>query len=599
MALPIERAEALVQQPRSRRGALFLLALIILLLLTYWSWAPLASSGYPLGHDGLHPIRVYTIDRCLRDGQLPCRWSAELAYNYGFPIFNYYPPGASYVSEAIHLMGFSIQDAIKIVFILGFILSALFMFLLAREFWGNLGGMTAALFYVYAPYHALDAYVRSAQAEYWALTFFPGVLWSAYMVVKEGKLPYVLALAFFVAMLLLSHNLMTAIFVPLAVAWGLLWALRSRRLERGVLLALCTGWGLALAAFFTLPALFEIELTHADILKTGYHNNSWYYRDHFVEWRQLFFTRFWGFGGSVLGPADGMSFQIGYLHWGIALASLVVASIVWRKNRTASLAIILVFVFFWLSVFMTHEKSDFIWQAVSSLEWLQFPWRFLALTIFTSSFLAGALFLVVRDKTVLSLMLFVALVGGVIGANQEFFRAPDQKLYISDEERFSGYFFDILLTSGPSVIDYLPATASEPTAFPPAEVEVVGGGAALVNIEQKSSTMSLVAETSTGATLRASIFDFPNWKVRIDGKTVPHNHDNELGLITFEVPPGKHNVYLKLEDTAIRTFSNSLSLVAWVLFVAAAAALLAVAARRLLHRVRAGTAAPDVSGKDA
>jgi len=595
MALPIERAEDLIRQLRSNRTALFVLALIALLLLTYWSWAPLISGGYPLGHDGpLTPMRVYTIDRCLHDGQLPCRWSADLAYKYGYPIFNYYPPGVSYVGESIHLLGFSITDSIKIVFILGFILSALFMFLLTREFWGNLGGMVAALFYVYAPYYALDAYVRGAQAEYWALTFFPAVLWSSYMVVREGKPGYALALAFFVAMLLLSHNLMTMIFVPLAVAWGLLWALRSGRLERGVLLALCSGWGLVLAAFYTLPSLFEIELTHVDIVKSDY-----YYRDHFVEWHQLFFTRFWGFGRSVLGPADGMSFQIGYLHWGITLASLVVAPVAWRKNRAAFWAIILMLGFFGLSVFMTHEKSAVIWQTVSSLQWLQFPWRFLALTILTSSFLAGALFLVVRDKTVLSLMLFAALVGGVIGANQEFFRTSDQKQYISDKELFSGHFFDAQLTYRPAVILYLPATASEPTAFPLAEVEAVGGSAALTNIEQQSSTMSLVAETSSGATLRASIFDFPNWKVRVDGKTVPHNHDNELGLITFDVPPGKHKIYLSLEDTAIRTFSNSLSLVAWLLFVAAAATLLAVAARRLLHRVRAGTAAPDFSGKNA
>ena len=587
MTLPIERTEALVRRLRSNRAALFVLAVVALLVLTYWSWAPLASGGYPLGHDGLPPIRVYAIDRCLRDGQLPCRWSADMAYRYGFPIFNYYPPGASYVSEAIHLLGFSIQDSIKAVFILGFMLSALLMFLLAREFWGDLGGMVAALFYVYAPYHALDAYVRWAQAEYWALTFLPGVLWSSYMVVKEGKARHVLALAFFIAMLLLSHNLMTAMFIPMAVAWALVWLVRSRRLERGALLALSTGWGFALAAFFTLPALFEIELTHADLLKTGYQNSSWYYRDHFVEWRQLFFTRFWGFGGSVLGPADQMSFQIGYLHWGITLASLVVAPIAWRRNRAAFWAIVLVFAFFSLSVFMTHEKSNFVWQTVSSLQWLQFPWRFLALTILASSFLAGALFLVVRGKAILSLVLFAVLAGAVIGANQEFFRT-DQKLYLSDKDRFSGYFFDILLTSGPSVIDYLPATASEPTAFPPAEVEVVGGEAALANVEKKSATMSLVADSSAGATLRASIFDFPNWRVRVDGKTVTHNHDNKLGLITFDVPPGKHEVYLKLEDTAIRTFSNDLSLVAWLAFVAAAATLSTMEARRLTSRARAG-----------
>lgn len=585
MVASIQWAEDLARRLASSKAALFALALICLLALTYRAWAPLAVPGYPQGHDGLPPIRVFAIDRCLRDGQIPCRWNQDLAYNYGFPIFNYYPPGASYVSEAIHLVGFSIQDSIKIVFILGFVLSGFLMFLLGREFWGNLGGMIAALFYVYAPYHAVDAYVRTAQAEHWAITFFPGVLWVTYKLLKEGKPAYMLALAFFIAMLLLSHNLLTMIFMPLALAWAIVWLWRFRRLERGALLLLAGVWALALAAFFTLPALYELDLTRADLLKTGYQNSTWFWGNHFVEWDQLFLDRSWGFGGSVPGPADGMSFQIGWVHWGVTLLALPVAAVAWRRDRAAFSAVAFFLVFFWLSVFMNNEASTFVWRAIPWLDWVQFPWRFLSLVILTSSFLAGALIFAARNRPHLAIVLSAVLVGTLILANQGFFRTGEGRLYISDKERFSGYYYDVLLTSGPSVIDYLPVTASEPTAFPLARAEVVRGQAVLSDIDQRSAKLSLVAETRAGATVRASIFDFPNWRVRVNGERVPHNHDNKLGLITFDVPPGRSDVSLDLEDTVIRVVGNYLSLVAWTLFVVAGLALLAVHSLGLWQRM--------------
>jgi len=69
------------------------------------------------------------------------------------------------------------------------------------------------------------------------------------------------------------------------------------------------------------------------------------------------------------------------------------------------------------------------------------------------------------------------------------------------------------------------------------------------------------------AMIRLPIFDFPNWKVWIDEKTVVTNNDNFLGLITFKVPVGDHNVSARLTNTPIRTIANLISLVSWVALV--------------------------------
>ncbi|GAF99922.1 unnamed protein product, partial [marine sediment metagenome] len=133
-------------------------------------------------HDDMQIMRIFELDKCFQDGQIPCRWVPDLGYSYGYPLFNYYPPLPYYLGELFYLLGFSLINSVKLLFGLGFILSGIFMYLLAREFWGNLGGFLAGIFYIYAPYHAVDVYVRGAMGEHWALVCFPLILLAVYKV---------------------------------------------------------------------------------------------------------------------------------------------------------------------------------------------------------------------------------------------------------------------------------------------------------------------------------------------------------------------------------------------------------------------------------
>jgi hypothetical protein len=556
---------AAVFERSRRRGVLLVLALVALALLSVPAWGPLASPGYPVFHDGLPPIRLFEMDRCFEDGQLPCRWAPDLNQGYGNPLFNYYAPLPYYVGELIHLSGGGFLDTIKVLFIVGFVMSGLFMFLLAREFWGNLGGLVSAVFYVYAPYHALDVYVRGSLNEHWGIAFFPAVLWGIYKVVKEGRPVHVMLLALFIFASLLSHSLTVMLLFPLAMVWAGVFLLLTRQWMRVAHLAAAGGAGFALGAFFILPALFEQDFTQVEALKAGY----FYYADHFPTMKQLFVTRFWGYGLSFPGDGDGISFQIGWLHWGVTVASALAAPFLWWRSRAAFYAVVLAFAFFWASVFMMQPGSDFLWEKFDWLKWQQFPWRFLSLAIFTSSFLAGAAVLLVSRRRYLGVLVSVVLIGAVVGLNQEYFHFG-QRMFITDTQQFSEGYWGHMIQSLP---DYHPSYAELPAEPAPALVQVIGGDATLTGVSQESDSLAFAAESTDGARLRTSVVDFPNWRVRVDGETIEHDHANSLAAISFDLVPGSHEVELNLEDTALRTFSNYVSLAAWVLFVGGAGAL--------------------------
>ncbi len=41
------------------------------------------------------------------------RWLMDLAFGYGYPIFNFYPPLAEFLAESLHLIGFNFAAAME------------------------------------------------------------------------------------------------------------------------------------------------------------------------------------------------------------------------------------------------------------------------------------------------------------------------------------------------------------------------------------------------------------------------------------------------------------------------------------------------------
>lgn len=532
----------------------------------------LIRPGYFPMQDDLQAFRLYEMDKCFQDLQIPCRWVPDAGYQYGYPQFNYYPPSVYYLGEIFHLFGFQFIDAVKLLFILGFLGSSLTMFLLLKTLTKPWPAFVGTALYTYVPYKAVEVYVRGAMSEFWSLVIFPFVFWSAYQLIKKGKIKYIGWSGISLGLLLITHNLMSLIFLPLVGVWCLILIYQNKSWRSVVPLFFSGLLGLGLAAFFTFPVLVEKPYAHLETLLGGYFD----YRQHFVDLYQLFITNHWGYGSSVLGPGDDLALSTGIIQWVFALIAIILGYVSFKKNKKISILIFILSAVEILVLFIMHQRSSFIWSVLPPLEYLQFPWRFMAVSIFLLS-LIGALGVSLVENKKLSYFLGGVLIASTVFLNVSFFQ-PKSWINISDKEKFSGKSWDKQLTI--SIFDYLPIYAKfPPVTIAPQKPEVVDGEAVITSYKKGSDYQIGEIDVKKEATIRLPLFDFPGMEVRslikggLSYGKIEHRHDDCrgqefcLGLISFALAPGNYKIEAKLTNTPVRTLGNIVSLVSVVLLI--------------------------------
>ena len=533
---------------------------IIGLLLTMSLFWPLAAAPFFTHHDDVQVIRLYEMDKCIKDHQIPCRWVPDLGGLYGYPIFNYYAPLPYYFGELIYLLTHSLIISAKVMFAISFLGSYIFMYLLASKIWGKLGGSLSAIFYIFAPYHALDFYVRGAMGEMWALMFFPAVFWAILKLKEKLNITNVLIFGISLGALIVSHNLSLMIFLPVILGWIFLlfWKRKNYLFLWFSIFAILMG--LALSAFYLLPMLVEKDLVHVDSTISGYFG----YTEHFKGFRKLFLERSWGYGASIRevpgGERDGLSYQIGWVHLAGWLLALVSAKVFWKKNRYVSSVIIFFSVVTLLSVFMIHPRSEFIWKAIDPLKYLQFPWRFLLLVIFFVSLMSGSFFLIDFEKKKL---IWILLVFTVVSLNFSYFK-PNKFIQTNDQKLLTGKDWDKQIKR--SIFDYLPIYAKEPPAeLATVRYQILVGDSKVFDFKEGTNWITFDIETRSHTIIRLSQYYFPDWKIFVDGKeAIVEYKNNSLGLMTFILGKGNHSISARLHDTPVRTLANLISLISFM-----------------------------------
>lgn len=320
-----------IKLKRFKKDHFSIIFLFILCLPIIW---PFLKSGFFPIHDNQHVVRLYEMDQALKEGQFPVRWVKNLGFGYGYPLFNFYPPILYYFAQSINFLGFSYLNSIKLIFVLSFFSSAFFMYLFTKDFFKPKAAFLASLLYLYLPYRAVDCYVRGALAELLSLSWLPALLWEGgrILYLKKVKFKDIFLASFFLFLLITTHNLTMMMFAPFFIFWSLLFLIKLKkqeRLKRLFLFILAVLLGAGLSCFFWLPALAEKKYTLVDqiLLKRLYD-----YRFHFLYPDQLWHSTF-GFGGSIPGRDDGMSFEIGKAHLIIGLLAIVLVGLKWLKDE--------------------------------------------------------------------------------------------------------------------------------------------------------------------------------------------------------------------------------------------------------------------------
>lgn len=537
-----------------KKNWLFLIGLILTASLLWpLFWAPYFSH-----HDDVQVIRLYEMSKCFADNQIPCRWVPDLGGMYGYPLFNYYAPLAYYFGEGVYFLTHSLLFSFKFMFAVSFLGSYIFMYLLASKFWGKVGGVLAAVFYCFAPYHALDFYVRGAMGEMWALMFYPMIFWAITKLSEKVNIRNMLVLTLSMAGLMLSHNLSTMIFLPISLVWIVITYLKKSNMYFLKYSVFSIILAIALAAFYVFPVLTEKNLVHLETTVEGYFS----YTEHFKGFKKLFIERTWGYGASVRevpgGEKDGISYQIGWVHLLAWILSLYAAKVLWKRNRSLSTVIIFSSIVAFFSIFMINPRSDFLWKLIDPLKYLQFPWRFLMLVIFFMSFAIGGISQIFgnRKKYILAILFIL-----VVALNFPYFK-PEKFIQTSDEDLLKGSNWDKQIMR--SIFDYLPIYAKQPPAnLASGRYEVLTGEMDVFDYHQGTNWFNFKTNTKTHSIIRLSQYYFPNWKIFVDGKEeIVEYKNNSLGLMTLILGKGNHYVEARLYNTQVRTLSNDLSALA-------------------------------------
>ncbi len=589
-------------------------------LLTIFAIAPLLRPGYFWGaHDARHDVYfVLEYNLTWGEGTLFPRWSPDWAFGYGYPFFNIYAPGATFLGALLYrLLPLSLEGAVEGMLILSILFSAWSMWFFVRDWLGERAALVAAIAYVYVPYHLVDIYVRAAMAESLALAMLPLALWGARRATLRPTAGHIALAAIGYAAVHLSSNLVALIFTPLlaiyvvVLAFGKAWGQQGARARLGAalraLIAPVAGLalGLMLAAFFVLPALLESRYVNLDQWFRGYYD----FHDHFIHFAQLFDPR-WGFGISIPGPNDALSYQLGLACF--ALAAL--AGWAWLRRKTPRD----LETGFWLlvlltSVWLTTAASAWAWDHLPLVAAAQFPWRYLTLAALALATLAPGI-LVANDSDLPSppavastrseWLPTLALAGLLILSSAAYLRVetappPPGGATLAGLMEFQ---------RSANEMTGMTTTAQEiPTWSPIADLYMAGQpleNQIDYSLVPQNDTLAvdvrhhtIASETvwvhadSKGAGARVPFLRqwYPGWTATLLDPTTnttldrfpltPADTRPPYGLLTVPIPPGDHILRLSFGDTPLRRTSDIISF-------AAALALLLLLARQLITLTR-------------
>lgn len=532
------------------------LAAVVLVALVAIAAAPLAQVTWFDTHEGIAAWeRVLAISSEIRAGYLYPRWLSAAYAGKGSPFADFYSPAVHHGAAWLHVAGLPIFSAIKSICAAALAIGALGALLWTRRHVGLAGAVVASALYLLAPYHYVDLFVRGAYSEFAALALLPWLFLGLDLCGIEAlRRRGVVTVALATAGIVLTHNLSAVMIAPFAAAY-VVWSSVASANRGSTLGSVAAGvtMGVGLSSFYWLPVLLEASGLKglASTLTTG----AMMPESHFVEPAQLLDPK-WGFGISVPGANDGMSFQLGLVQ--AAAGAVGVLTLARGRGRTLSFGWVMLGLLVW-AVLMTTSAALFVYARVTPLRFVQFPWRFLGPA---SLFLAAFGGILAAERTASPLHRWRWPIAGLVAvacviasstfrqprafANAAAYEAPD-----AEERVLSGGLMGALTVSGEYVPRWVSARAVA-ARVPPVPVAIGEGSRIHAFVSAGASGRFTVEAGGSGATVLVPWFYFPGWDATVDGvhAEVAPSPD---GFLSIGVAPGRHEVRLRVGSTPART----------------------------------------------
>lgn len=505
---------------KKRNNLIFLTLAILLTLPALWG---IFHPGFFLSDDGnWMVIRFSAFYDSLKNGQFPVRFLSRLNNGYGYPVADFLYPLFMYIGVPIHILGFSFVGTIKIILALSIILSSVFSFFWLRKLFDNMSSLMGSLVYTYTPYHLFDLYKRGSVGEVLALAIVPFIFWQ----LERRSLVWI---SVGIALLILAHNTIAVLFLPVVCLYMLLNIFIAVE-NRKALIYLYTSalaLGLGMSAFFWIPAIYDLRYTIFSETQVS-------------DWNK-YFSDF-----NLVGLSTAFVIVL-------TLGLILTGRIKMKKHRLT----VLLFIIGVVSLFFATPANSVFWGFLP-VSFIQFPFRFLSLTMLCVAFLAACAVSVVKNRTRVAVVIVIFFL---------MFISAWPFLIPSDYQYYEDSFYSTNQDSTTVKNEYMPKWVKNLSINPQNfKAEVIDGEEKLNILEINPNKIAIETYLPVPRTIQINTVYFPGWEVKVDGKNVSIDY-NSNGLIRFEVPQGSHKIVSKFGETQIRLIADIISLLGLTLVV--------------------------------
>lgn len=553
---------------------------LLLLLPVLWALLP---GGLPNSADGMvHFARIIEIISSWRDGILIPRWSLNLGFGYGIPVFIFGPPLAYWLGAAYHLLGFGPETAYKMMLVTILVIGAVGTYRLGQVLLGLWAGVVAVAAYIYAPNQLFTLFVQGNAPQLLAWSFLPWALWATIQIYRAGdqrtQLLYAGALALAVSLTLISHNVVALILVPTVAGLALALWIPTRNRRALFVTAGAGALGGMMSAWFAIPALLETVYASTDAIVASD------YRTRFVPLHELLA---WParLDAAAINPYIPRTLGLPQIIAALAGVALLVGWAITRRDHpvkaharifwgTASfMALYALF-----CGLMTTAWSLPIWERLPLLDFFQFPARWIGFALFGLAWLAAAAVGLVRARhqPFLGVILCLFLITPALVYLYPD-KTPPGTRTISTYEVVD-YEVDSGAIGTTSYGEFNPRWAPRP--LPPSPmledymmqrpVDRLKGrlpeGASHRILKVTAHRQLYEITLPAPATISINLLYFPGWRATVNRTPVDIWPQAESGLITLELPAGENTLDLTFGPTPLRRAMGMLSTAAWIVF---------------------------------
>jgi len=507
---------------------------------------PFFWRGSPSGHDfEFHMFSWMEVLSQWTQGIIYPRWASLAHWGYGEARFLFYPPASWTVGAALGaLLPWKLVPGAYSW--LALTLAGVSMYRLAREWVPAQDALFAAALYAVNPYHLLIVYWRSAFAELLAAALLPLLLLRILRLNQPGFRP-VLWLSLILAAAWLTNAPAAVMIHYSAAGLAAVLAVLERSWRSLTRTALAVALGAGLAAFYLIPAAYETSWVNiGQVLAPGVRP-----QDNFL------FT-------TVADPEHNRFNLLVSTIAAAEIAGLAVAiwfSRAWRSRQRS--AWVLLFCWGGIAAIAMLSTTNFLWQHLPKLRFVQLPWRFL---LCLNAVLPILLTMATRRWS-LRVPAIVALLAVLVIAGYRI-QPPWWDTAADIEEMSDG------LTEGAGyegTDEYVPAGADpyELKKDQPQIVDSSGHPLRTETVQWGPAEKHFVVHSNTPELLTLRLFNYPAWETMVNGKRVETQTTDVTGQMEIPVAAGRNDVRIHFGRTRDRTIGGLASLLSLGLLLAA------------------------------